>query len=574
MRLLRVLACIAASSLVGAPALAQDAGTLNAAKMESEAGARLFKEKVFEAAIPHYEKAYALARQPADLQKVAEAYREMGDLGRAYEAYAKLLSVHASQLGTKGAAAVTQTIADLELRTGLITIRCPISGATVTVGDRVVGTTPLPGPVRLVMGSGRVTITKDGFEPLVTDYTADPSHPVTVEATLAPHVTTGHLSVRETHGAAVRVLIDGRDVGAAPWEGDVPAGTHKIELASPVVKTEPQTVVLRHGSRAQAVFTGNMVAGHVHLEATPASATIRVDGKEVGAGQAEVDLAVGRHEVRVEAEGFGPKTDTITVEAGSTQSDAFTLEPTHEAIVARVKSDDAEAIRGGYGQIAAYGALTTSAQNVSCAGLAGNPTCKNGFPLAGGFSVRGGYSLGWVSFELVGLFLADGHTDNLNYPGTQSTITTPTSASQVTHQESYTYSSLGGMVAAGPRFATPGRSFRFTVGAAGGVAIRTLQFGRLLNDGVVENPSQAFSVTLVSPAITADAGLVLGSTPGANFVIGVMLWADFPPTEQTLPVATQGVAEKTTFTIQVPSYTVEKGAQFYFGPYIGARFGH
>jgi hypothetical protein len=151
---------------------------------------------------------------------------------------------------------------------------------------------------------------------------------------------------------------------------------------------------------------------------------------------------------------------------------------------------------------------------------------------------------------------------------------TPTSPSQVTHQESYTYSSLGGMVAAGPRFATPGRLFRFTLGAAGGIAIRSTQFSRQLMDGLVENPAQSFSVTLVTPAIVADAGFIMGSTPGANFVIGAMMWADFPPAQQTVPVTTQGLAANTSFPIQVPSYPVEKGPQFYVGPFLGVRFGH
>jgi hypothetical protein len=66
----------------------------------------------------------------------------------------------------------------------------------------------------------------------------------------------------------------------------------------------------------------------------------------------------------------------------------------------------------------------------------------------------------------------------------------------------------------------------------------------------------------------------MGSTPGANFVIGAMLWADFPTTQQTAAVTTDGSARGTTFAIPVPSYTVEHGAQIYFGPYLGVRFGH
>ena len=577
MRASRILPWVVLSTFLLSPAFAQD--VTKAAKVESDAGARLFKEKVYEGAIQHYQKAYDLAHQPLDLQKIAESLREMGDVGRAYEAYAKLLSVHASQLGSK-ASAITAILTDLEQRTGLLTVHSSVTGASVWVGERLVGVTPLSVPVRIGIGSGRVTVTKEGFEPFVADFNVDPTHPATVEATPVAHVVSGHLSVRETHGVAVTVIVDGREVGPAPWEGDLPAGTHKVELASTVVKAEAQTVLLRHGTKLQTVFTGTMIAGHVHIDATPATAKILIDGKEVGVGQADVDLAVGTHAVRVADVGYKPVSQTITVEAGTLQRDSVPLETlgpaveSPEELEARRRLEDADAMRGPYGQVTVFGAFPTSTFDVSCSGLTGGPSCSDGFPIAGGLSLRGGYSLGWVGLELVGLFLADYRSDTINYPGILPPIPTPMSAAQVNHQESYTYSSAGGMIALGPRFATPGRTFRFTVAAAAGVAVRSIQFQRQLSGGLAENPTQSFSTTVVSPGITCDAGFVIGSTPGANFVIGAMMWVDFPSTQQTLATTTEGSSGTSTFAIPVPSYTVEQGAQIYIGPYLGVRFGH
>ena len=69
--------------------------------------------------------------------------------------------------------------------------------------------------------AGRVTI---NGEVVTTGAKALEGDEVRVDGPLEPEVTTGHLVVSAPAGAKVEVLVDGTDVGATPWEGDVKPG--------------------------------------------------------------------------------------------------------------------------------------------------------------------------------------------------------------------------------------------------------------------------------------------------------------------------------------------------------------
>lgn len=50
------------------------------------------------------------------------------------------------------------------------------------------------------------------------------------------------VTVTDAKGQAVRVFVDGKDVGAAPWEGELDPGKHTIELKGEGLASPPQTI--------------------------------------------------------------------------------------------------------------------------------------------------------------------------------------------------------------------------------------------------------------------------------------------------------------------------------------------
>jgi len=566
------------------PAAGPTAADVREASHETEVANRLYEQGVYEAALPHFQKAYALAHKPADLQRVAESFKALGRAGDAYDAYFKLVVEHANGMGRTAFASAKKALAELETSTGMLEVHATPDGAVVRIGDRVVGVTPLAAAVRLPAGAVQVEVHKDGFEPYATGATIDPAHPAKVDAQLVARALTGHLTVRESHSGNAHLLLDGADAGPLPWEGDVPPGVHQLALQSTVLRAEPQSVKVPRGARTESVFVGDFTASHLHVTAHPDGADIALDGKSIGTGHFEGEIAIGVHELTVSLDGYKPADKHVTIVPQAVASEDVMLEHlvTAEELAAAREKEDAEAIRGGYGQVALFGAYPASSTHLSCGEVAApgagiNDTCTTGFVLGGGLAVRGGYSFGIVGLELVGLFMANHWEDDVTYTSSGGAGATgaATSIGSVAHDEAYTFTTLGGIVAAGPRLTTAGRNFRVTLGAAGGVAIRDFQLSRSLSNGLSESPAYSGSALAVSPAVTGDLGLIMGSTPGVNFILGVMTWVEVASTTKVNAQSpTETTSGNATFTAPSGPLTVESGTQIYVGPYLGIRFGH
>ncbi len=557
---------------------------LQEAGRQSEAGARAFTMGVYEAALPHFQKAYALGHKPADLQKVAESYRALGQNGAAYEAYTRLLATHGPALGFAGAIAVKKAIAELEATTGTMDVRSTPDGAVVRVGDLVLGVTPLSAPARLSAGATHVEVSKDGFEPFVTDVAIDPTHPATVDATLVARALTGHLAVTESHAAKADLLIDGQDVGPLPWEGDVPPGIHQLSIQATDLKAEPQTLKVVRGTRIDATFNADFITGALKVTAHPGSADIALDGKSIGTGTFEGRVAVGDHVLRVTAAGYKPVEKPVTIAGETPAASDVSLEReiTPAEIAAAMAARDAEAIRGFYGQLTAFGTWPPVSTHIGCgdtsAPQGGNAeSCSSGFAYGAGGTLRAGYSFGILGLEVVGGFMYGSWQDSVTYAsstGNQAPPSNPTIGS-FAHNESYSLVYTGSMAAVGPRLMTAGRTFRLSFGVAGGVSFRNIQLTRSMSGGLTESPSYSGSVLAVSPGALADLGFIWGSTPGVSFVFGAMAWAELPSQTQVSPQTVQETPSGgAPFSATSGPFTVLSGPQLYVGPYIGIRLGH
>lgn len=126
-----------------------------------------------------------------------------------------------------------------------------------------------------------------------------------------------YLRVRVSpEGASVR--LDGHALDAQRRAGEIPLspGRHRLEATLPGHRAEEQAVVVASGDHREVSVTlrvDDSLRGTLRVEGAPSGAQVFVDGAAI---RPPASLGVGRHSVRVEAEGRAPWTGPLEVTAG------------------------------------------------------------------------------------------------------------------------------------------------------------------------------------------------------------------------------------------------------------------
>jgi hypothetical protein len=254
------------------------------------------------------------------------------------------------------------------------------------------------------------------------------------------------------------------------------------------------------------------------------------------------------------AEGF-PPTDT---------SPLIVAFPHHDAPgdrgVDRAPSDrrDAHPYEGVYGRADVLGAAFGMKSQNACE-TAGS--CSASGTYGAWMGLRVGYAFGWLGVEAGGVVLGDLQLATGSPPSSGSVgASRDAQLANAARTPHYFYYGVGGLIGAGPRFTTKGRSMRLSFGVLPGVTIRNL--------GVRRQTGPDAAVTAKTDAafgVTADAGVLLGATPGLRVYLGLMAWADFANHSGT---TTSGNGVLPNPRAAVP------GQQVYLGPVLGFGFGH
>jgi len=119
-------------------------------------------------------------------------------------------------------------------------------GADVVIDDRAAGArgqTPFEGPVQI--GHHRLWIERRGFDPVEREFDVAVGDEVRIDATLE-RVSFGRLRVVGNIRGA-RIFIDGVQVGAIPWEGQVEGGEHILRVEGDDMKAWQTTIEVARG---------------------------------------------------------------------------------------------------------------------------------------------------------------------------------------------------------------------------------------------------------------------------------------------------------------------------------------
>ncbi len=546
------------------------------AKRRFEAGKKLYAEHACTEALAEFEVAYGLVHRPSMLRNIGLCHRELRHFAEAYDAYDRLLKIHGTELTATDRDAVKQALDELSELSAALVLTSNEAGANVEVDGKSLGTTPVPGSFRVSLSSHHVVVTKPGFEPFTKDVAVQPNQSVTVEVTLAPEITTGHVTVHEENGDPVDVNVDGQDRGPAPWEGDLPPGEHTLEAKGPKFAAARQSFTLVKKQRLDLAVDATTTMGHVRITTLPASATIAFDGAQVGTGVWDAEVAPGSHHVDV---ALGNEHSAREVDVVRGQMVALDI----PLATAGGSEPYKPVYRGAYGRFSFFGEFSPSATDVYPASDGGHAHFHGG----GGATVNIGYAFDPFAVEFFGAYLVDAYSYDApsNTTGNASGSNTGSNTSRRA-----SIFSLGGFFGVGARVTSRAPTVRVTAALIPGVAVRVVALNSDGYDDVATgggasacngslnrcpgSSSSQFNENAgyAAPGLAFDGGMLVGHSPGAKFFLGLTAWLDFAPTLYVGPDTAAPLPASDFYGTR--ALKVVSGPQFFFGPTLGVQFGH
>ncbi len=569
-----------------APAAPPTAAQLDQAKKFFTAGTKLMKEGLFQEALASFLEANRIAPRESIQNNLALCYRNLKDFAAAYDAYQALLDKYGDKMKPAARADAEHALEELAVLTGVITITIQEPGAKATIDGKDVGTTPVQKPVRVNMGTHAVSITKDGFEPIAKQVDIKGHDSATVDGPLQKEILTGHVNVTATPAdPTAKVLVDGKEVGPAPWSGDLDPGVHQIEVrGEKTTGTAKPLEVAKKGTYDVAVEVHEQ-QGTLTVNTNVPDAEISVDGKVVGKGVWEGPLPVGQHELSVAMQGYLPFKKPLLVHDGEKLAEPVALQK-EQVAAAPQQNEKPFDWAGFYTQFNFIAQLEpgTPSNDVSQGvGYPSNASISGSGGIGGLLNFRLGYSFGFLGIE--GSIMG-------GYDHTGATVNYPESGSKQAYTENWDFHRLDSTFALGLRAMPKIQGVRPELALLGGYSYKGMVFNRGITGPNADNATAVSSFTPVTaPALILDAGIQLGDTPG-TFYLGFIMIANFYSATEAKLICTGGggsLSNPSSLQGQSPicilsnlnqNYPLQQhinvvsGTEVFIGPVLGFQWGH
>jgi hypothetical protein len=107
-----------------------------------------------------------------------------------------------------------------------------------------------------------------------------------------------------TNARGAEVFIDGRNMGRAPVDIDLPEGRHRIRVTARGYKEFNDTVTLNRSRTVHARMVRERREHRLKVTANARGAEVFIDGRNRGRAPVDIDLPEGRHRIKVTARGY------------------------------------------------------------------------------------------------------------------------------------------------------------------------------------------------------------------------------------------------------------------------------
>lgn len=225
-------------------------------------------------------------------------------------------------ISIQGMAITDRVDAQLQPAWGLIALQSTPSGAEVTVGDQLVGTTPLD--IQVLASGEPVTIKLQGhkrWEKILHGTIGETlSHEPVI---LAP---ADGLATVSSSPAGATVTVNNEYKGRTPVELELePDKTHTIGLILDGYHSEERKLTLAAGQEETVDIALRANTGTIKVSVSPAGASLYVDGK-LHSGDGTLVLPARPHRIEARLRGHTSQSRTITPRPGIEQAVSLVLQ--------------------------------------------------------------------------------------------------------------------------------------------------------------------------------------------------------------------------------------------------------
>lgn len=291
----------------------------------------LFEDGDFRGARAEFERAYDLGADPRILYNVAVCDKNLRKYTRAIDNLERSLREGGKKLPAEYVSRTKETILALAPYVSKLVVTADQEGATVLVDGEPVGTTPLAGPLAIEVGEHLVAVRKSGYLDVPKRVRVTSGEVASTVFALETATSRAELTVdvrSRDPAARVMVLVDGVEVGAAPFKGIVDAGPHTIGARAAGLVAPPQRVELkpREPMTVVLLLERESKLGRLRVRTDEITDVIELDGREVGRGTFEDLVAAGEHRLRVRRAGTEPRSLDFVIGENETRTVSLSLE--------------------------------------------------------------------------------------------------------------------------------------------------------------------------------------------------------------------------------------------------------
>jgi len=543
-----------------------------------------------DAALSSFSAAKQLDDSIATETGIVDANLALGRPVAARATYAAFVDQNRSTLSPDQLAVAQAKLDELSAATAQLKLDVNEADVEIQVDGTVVGHSPLAEPLLLDPGNHSVSLQKVGFVALTQGFVLVRG-PNPLSMTLVPEVQTGRLHVTAASTSGVtELLIDHQVVGLLPWEGSLPVGKVTLIARTNDSTSTPVDVMVEQGITTPVSLETVLNAGMVEVTSAVPQVEISVDGRRVGTQNWHGSLPVGPHHLAFARDGYLPQEQEVAVEIGATTNIAVAhWVPVKRAVVVPKLKDD----RGLYFRLDLAGAFSSKSDGVTqhCREADTNARCAATAPFGASLGLRVGYRFKWLAPEIFGL-----GSFAVSYVRAQyDTTTLPTPDGDPFYgparREDYIFFRYGWAAGAGVRFTTPTTGIAGTGGLGFGLFSESGQYARSTTStskigvagvGSVDKPALQSTTSSVehsyAPGLLLDAGVLLGSSPGTQWSLGILAALEFAPEHsRTAPASSKYSTDPNTmapYDYGTPGLDVVSGTQFRIGPVLGFQFGY
>jgi hypothetical protein len=285
---------------------------LDDAKVLFRQGNELRKAGDWQGALQRYLLSRALVPSLPNTMNAAICLERLGRVDEALDLYEHVLTDFAAQIDDDVRRGLAATMSNLRRQVGSLDVSANVDGMVVVEG-RQRGRLPLVAPLRVLPGTRRVVVLKEGYEPVEKQVTVAVGQTAFVQVALRPLRAAGRLHAEDKALEGGELSVDGAVVGKLPWEGSLRPGTHVVTAQKDDLGTAPRLVTVIEGQTITVPLHPQPLGPELRIGADPASADVFIDGVRVGRGTWQGRLPVGAAVVEARETGYLPARAAVRI---------------------------------------------------------------------------------------------------------------------------------------------------------------------------------------------------------------------------------------------------------------------